>query len=211
MPDGDIFAKTVSRNWVNASRLSFSLGDDAVAIGECEKALTRDLNERPWNGFADAVRDIAEAAMAEGDVADRRRVLKNLEWYREKWPADRYEVMLRVANQILTRESFSEWSLVDIREALETRVAAEILTESIITRVAPACTAARLEQAGKMDISRFHTRTVEIQMLLRDAPGLRSLADQLKRAPKGQYRRVRTPRTQLPRVPQSELVEMPIG
>ncbi len=211
MPDGDIFAKTVSRNWVNASRLSFSLTDDAVAIGECEKALTRDLNQRPWNGFADVVRDIAEAAMSEGDVADRRRVLKNLEWYREKWPADRYEVMLRVANQILTRKSFAGGSLVDIREKLETRIAAEILTESIITRIAPACTAARLEQTGKMDVSRFHTRTVEMQMLLRDALGLRSLADQLKRAPKDLNRRVRTPRTQLPRVPQSELVEMPIG
>ena len=211
MPDGDIFAKTVSRNWVNASHLSFSSGDDAVAIGECEKALTRDLNERPWNGFADAVRDIAASATAEGDVADRRRVLKDLEWYREKWPADRYEVMLRVANRILTRESFAEGSLVNIREALETRVAAEILTESIITRIAPACTAARLEQACKMDVSRFHTRTVEMQLLLRDAPGLRRLADQLKRALKDPNRRVRKPRTQLPRVPQSELVEMPIG
>ena len=149
--------------------------------------------------------------MSGGDVADRRRMLKNLEWYREKWPADRYEVMVRVANQILARESVAEGSLVDIREAFETRVAAGILTESIITRIAPACTAARLEQAGKIDVTRFHTRTVEMQMLLRDAPGLRNLADQLKRAPKDRIRRVRTPRTHLPRVPQSELIEMPIG
>jgi hypothetical protein len=211
MPDGDVFAKTVSRNWVTASRLSFSLGDDVVAIGECEKTLSKDLNERPWIGCADAVRDIAEAAMAEGDVDDRRRVLKNLEWYREKWPADRYEVMIRVTNRILARESVAEGSLIDIREELETRVAAGILSESIITRIAPACMASRLEQAGKINVTRFHTRTVEMQILHRNAPGLRSLVDQLKRAPKDQNRRVRTPRTQLPRVPQSELIEMPIG
>ena len=213
MPDGDTFAKSVSRNWVKASRLSFGSGDDAVAINACEKALTRDLNERPWNDLTDAVRDIAEAVMADGDVVSRRRVLKNLEWYRDKWPADRYGAMRRVANQILTHGSITDWpaSPFGTRETLETRVAAEILAESTVMSIAPACTVARLEHAGKMDVSRFHTRTVEMRMLLRDAPGLRSLADQVKRAPNDLSRRVRTPRTRLPRLPQSELVELPIG
>ncbi len=78
MPDGDILTKSVSRNWVEASRLAFNGADDAIGIRTCEKVLARELNEHPWRDLASATRDIVDAALAGDHVVNRRRLRDHL-------------------------------------------------------------------------------------------------------------------------------------
>lgn len=213
MPDGDIFARSLPRNWRKAARLAFGAEDDAAAIDACEKELARDLNERPWNGVGEAVRDIAAAMTADDDPVNRRRVLKHLEWRRDKWPADRYEAMRRVANRNLARGTATDGSASPkvIVGSRETRIAVEIFEESIVMSIAPACHAERLAKAGKMTVDQYHERTLEIRTLLRNSPVLQGLVNQVMRTPGNASPRVRAPRNRSPRLPQRELVNLPIG
>jgi len=213
MPDGDMFAKRLSRKWVKPARLAFGAEDDSAAVDACEKEIARDVNARPWNGLAEAVRDIAAAMTAEDDPENRRRALTNLEWYRDTWPADRYGAMRRVANRHLTRGTSPEGStsLTATRDNQETRIAVEILEESIMMGIAPGCEAERLAKAGKMSLERFHERILEIRGSLKNAPGLQCIAGEIMRTPTDGGLRVRAPRSRSPRLPQSELVKLPIG
>lgn len=213
MPDGDIFSNTVASGWVIPSRLSFSTGDDAIAISECEKALARDLNAQPWADLPDAVQVVAEAGEAGSDVMARRHMLKDFERYRDTWPADRYEAMCRVANRILTRETTADRlvSSLAIWEERRGEIAAEVFAELIIIHVAPACTATRLAQSGKMDEPRFQERSAELRSMLRNAPGVARLADLAMQTADKSGRTITPSRSRLPRLPQVELVELPIG
>lgn len=213
MPDGDIFAKSLPRKWDKAGRLAFGVEDDTATVGECEKQLVRELNESPWSGFGDAVRDIAEETAGASDLVQRRRVLQDLEWYRDRWPADRYQAMRRVANRFLARGGAPNEPLASIGtwQSQQTRIASAILTDLVMMRIARAAMAERMALTGKMTVERFDQRSLEIQTLLQNAPGLQSVGMRLMQASADTSSRMQAPRSRSRHVPQSELVNMPIG
>lgn len=213
MPDGDMFAKSLPRNWGTAGRLAFGIEDDAATIGECQKQLVRELNESPWIGFADAVGDIAYGMIEAEDQIQRRRVLQHLEWYCDRWPADRYKSMRQVANRLLAHGVAPNEStaLTRPRESQHAYIASAILTELVMTRIARASMAKRMASTGKMSAERFEQRSRELRDLLQSDPGLQTVGMGLMRSSETTTSRIRIPRNRSRRVPQSELVNLAIG
>jgi hypothetical protein len=213
MPDGDIFSRSLSRNWARPARLWFGGADDEVAVAKIVKALTKDLHNRPWIDIQGPVSIIADTMQRGCDEIRRRRTLKDLERYRDLWPADRYDAMRRVANRMLVDTPLVELakSPQAVVQSLESQIAANILAESTTMHVAPASEAARLAQATKMDIAAFNERTVQLGLRLRADPAIFILTSQLLQpfAEPGQV--IRAPRRQNIRRTQLDLVDLPIG
>ena len=213
MPDGDIYSKRVPRPWVKAARSVFEGGDDAIAVDECEKALASQLRERRWDGLDDAVRMIAEAQGADHGLPGRRQALDELKRFAFAWPADRREVLLRVANRELAGSSTVRMVLFpgNAWHDRGLQIATDVLAESVIRAIAPAGRAHRLERTGKLDAQAFVLRATEMRKLLCEAPGVRHFANQLLKNSNGSDQPIRASRTRVTRLSQFDLVNLPIG
>jgi len=213
MPDGDIYAKNVPRRWAKLSRLVFEGDDDALAIDQSEKVLATQLRERPWDGFDNAVRMIAEAQQADRGLRERRQVLEELKRFASNWPTNRYEALRRVANRELAGASTDRTVIFPgiTKHDRELPIAAAVLAEWVIMSIGPAGLALRMERTSNLDASAFHVRATEMRTLLSEAPGVRQLATQVLTNSNRGGRPIRTPRTRVARPSQIDLVNHPIG
>jgi hypothetical protein len=213
MPDGDIYTEKVPRPWVKPARSVFEGSNDAVALDECEKALASQLRERPWDGFNDAVRMIAEAQGTDRDLPGRRQALGELKQFASAWSADRREALLRVANRELAGSSTAQMVFFPGNAWRDRglQIAAAVLAESVIGDIAPAGRAHRLERTGKLDAPAFVLRVTEIRKLLCEAPGVLHLANQVLKNSNAGDQPIRASRTRVTRLSQFDLVNLPIG
>ena len=205
MPDGDVFARKVRRNWQTASSRMIGGGEGYQALPAVFRALAKEIKANGCPGLDQIVDILVSVFRLQQPTTERIQAVAQLDQVRVQHGNRSTEIAIGSSRRLLAGNSESEPALQEMDDGeLRIHLSAIILADLADASLCPAALLSELVEEKDVSFQEVHSRRAQCKELLIAAPETRRTAVQLLVDPSGAS--VRAPQIRREPLSQAEIL-----